>query len=122
MGFGHDVDLIAGRLSRILHGLRGPKENTAGDLSAYFDMPIAELNPAPPPLPDGSVRVHDSVVARFLRTTTLSWPSVYPILSPAYARRHEADYGIARVHRLGRRHHVDACERARLLLAAFAGR
>jgi pimeloyl-ACP methyl ester carboxylesterase len=92
MGFGHDVDLIAGRLSRILHGLRGPKENTARDLTPYFDKTLAALNPEPPALLDGSVRIHDSVFARVLGTTTLSWPSDYPILSPAYARRHETEY------------------------------
>jgi hypothetical protein len=90
MGFGHEVDLIAGGLSRILHGLRGPRENTVLGLSPYFDKAIGELNPEPPPLE--SVRVHESVVSRLLRTTTLSWPSRHPILSEAYARRHASQY------------------------------
>ncbi len=90
MGLGHDVDLIAGGLSRILHGLRGPKENTASELAPYFDQSLAKLNPEPPPLL--AVRAHDSMASRLLRTTTLSWPSAHPILSPAYARRHATEY------------------------------
>ena len=92
MGFGHDADIIAGRLSRLLHGLRGPKENTAANLLPYFDLSLAELNPTPPPLSESAVQIHESLATRFLRTTTLSWPSTYPILCPAYARRHETEY------------------------------
>jgi hypothetical protein len=90
MGFGHDVDLIAGRLSRILHGLRGPKLNTVHELSPYFDRTLADLNPEPPPL--RGVRMRDSLASRLLRTTTLSWQSDYPILSPAYAKRQQTEY------------------------------
>ncbi|HEX4335491.1 MAG TPA: alpha/beta hydrolase family protein [Polyangiaceae bacterium] len=90
MGFGHDVDLIAGQLSRILHGLRGPKVNTVPDLAPYFDKSLANLNPEPPPLT--GVRQHESVAARLLHTTTLSWQSGYPILSPDYAKRHATEY------------------------------
>ncbi|HEX3594682.1 MAG TPA: alpha/beta hydrolase family protein, partial [Polyangiaceae bacterium] len=81
---------VAGQLSRILHGLRGPKLNTVKDLEPYFDKSLSELNPEPPELAD--VRRHDSLAARLLRTTTLSWRSDFPILSPSYAKRHDAEY------------------------------
>jgi acetyl esterase/lipase len=92
MGFGHNADLVAGRLSRILHGLRGPKENTVGDVGPYLDRPVDELCPEPPPLEH--VRVHEGVASRLLRTTTLSWKSSHQILSPAYRRRHEGEYRV----------------------------
>ncbi len=90
MSFGHDVDLAAGKLSHILHGFRGPKINTAGDLGPYLDLDLATLNPAPPPLTN--VAVHRSVASPFRSTTTLSWTSTHRILSPAYERRHEKEY------------------------------
>ncbi|HVW26856.1 MAG TPA: alpha/beta hydrolase family protein [Polyangiaceae bacterium] len=90
MGFGHEVDLIAGRLSHVLHGLRGPKPIDVEELTPYFDKALAELNPEPPPL--DTVRAHHSLTSHFSRTTTLSWASAHPILSPIYAKRHETDY------------------------------
>ena len=90
MGIGREVDLVAGRLSHILHGLRGPKAMQLAELAPYFDKSIAELNPTPPELT--AVRVQSSVASRLLRTTTLSWPSTHPILSPRYAERHERKY------------------------------
>jgi pimeloyl-ACP methyl ester carboxylesterase len=90
MGFGHDADLVAGQLSRILHGLRGPKHNTVPDLTPYLDRSIAELCPEPPPLEN--LKVHGSVAARVLRTTTLSWQSTHVPLSSRYRERHEGEY------------------------------
>jgi pimeloyl-ACP methyl ester carboxylesterase len=36
--------------------------------------------------------MHDSLAARWLRTTTLSWESAHRILSPSYRLRHEGEY------------------------------
>jgi hypothetical protein len=90
MGIGHDVDLLAGKLSHILHGLRGPKAIDVRDLSPYFDKTLAELNPEPPQLM--RVTERHSLASHLLRTTTLSWPSTHPILSPVYAKRHDTEY------------------------------
>lgn len=84
------MDELAGHLSRILHGLGGPKENTVGDLGPYLDRPLTELFPEPPELPDP--RVHGSVVSDWLRATTLSWKSPHDVLSPRYRYRHEKEY------------------------------
>lgn len=92
MGFGHDADLVAGQLSRILHGLRGPKLNTVSDLEPYLDRKVTELCPEPPPLE--RVRVHETIASRLTRTTTLSWTSSHQVLSPAYRKRHEGEYRV----------------------------
>jgi len=90
MGIGHGTDLVAGQLSRILHGLRGPKHNTVRDLEPYLDRPLSELCPEPPPLED--VRLHESLVSRALHTTTLSWRSTHRVRSPSYRVRYDRDY------------------------------
>jgi hypothetical protein len=58
MGIGRGIDRVAGQLSRVLHGLRGTKDNTVADLGPYLDLPAHEFFPTPPPLRD--VRVHGS--------------------------------------------------------------
>src|SRR6478672_10216166 len=90
MGFGHGADLVAGQLSRILHGLRGPKVNTVSDLTPYLDRPLSEFFPEPPSLEN--VRVRKSLVERWIHTTTLSWSSTHVPLSLNYRARHEHQY------------------------------
>jgi hypothetical protein len=90
MSLGRTADHVAGRLSRILHGVRGPRINTIADLEPYLDRTAEEFFPAPAPLED--VRVHGSVLSRFSRTTTLSWKSSHQVFSPRYRVRHEGEY------------------------------
>ena len=90
MGRGHLVDRIAGQLSHVLHGLRGPKENTIADFQQYLDLPLGELFPPPPAGPAPAVR--QSWLDRRRRTTTLSWQSSHTTLSTEYRRRHEKEY------------------------------
>jgi len=90
MGFGHSADVVAGRLSRILHGIRGPKENTLPDLEPYFDLPLATLFPEPPLL--RTVAVERSLSSALLATTTLRWRSPHDVLCPRYRARHEREY------------------------------
>lgn len=90
MSFGRTADEIAGRLSHVLHGFRGPKESTLGDLDAYLDRPLPELFPEPPALREP--RVHGSIVSALLRTTTLSWESPHDALSVKYRRRYLDEY------------------------------
>lgn len=86
------ADYVAGKLSHILHGLRGPKENTLSGLGPYLDLPASRLFPEPPAL--GDVRKHRGIGTRLLRTTTLSWESAYQPLTPEYRRRHETEYRV----------------------------
>jgi acetyl esterase/lipase len=90
MGLGRSIDHVAGRASRLLHGLRGPKHNTVPDLGPYLDRPAESFFPEPPALRD--VRTHGSRLWELLRTTTLSWPSHHDILCPRYRERYERDY------------------------------
>lgn len=90
MGRGHIVDRIAGQLSHVLHGLRGPKENTIADLEQYLDLPLDELFPPPAAAP--AVAMRDTWFDRRRRTTTLSWKSEHAPLSTLYRTRHEKQY------------------------------
>lgn len=90
MGRGHIVDRIAGQLSHVLHGLRGPKENTLADLEQYLDLPLDALFPAPPP--GSAVTMRQSWFDRRRRTTSLSWESAHAPLSSLYRLRHEREY------------------------------
>lgn len=90
MSIGRTTDEVAGHLSRLLHGLRGPKENTLSDLDPYLDRSLTELFPEPPPLTEPGV--HGSIVSHWLRATTLSWSSPHEILCPRYRYRHEVEY------------------------------
>lgn len=90
MGIGHSADIVAGHLSRILHGVRGPRENTLADLPLYFDLEPLEFFPTPPPI--RHIREETSLAARWHHTTTLSWKSTHEILCPAYRHKHEGEY------------------------------
>ncbi|HEX4476056.1 MAG TPA: alpha/beta hydrolase family protein [Polyangiaceae bacterium] len=90
MDVGRGADRIAGRLSHILHGLRGPKIDTTSDLGPYLDLAVDELFPMPPTLT--SVRRHDGLASKVTRATTLSWTSSHEVLSPRYRSRHEHEY------------------------------
>jgi len=90
MSFGSAADQVAGRLSRILHGIRGPRHDTVPDLGPYLDLTAAEFFPAPPALEH--VRVHADRAWARTHTTTLSWPSTHEVLCPKYRIRHERDY------------------------------
>jgi alpha/beta hydrolase family protein len=90
MGLARRVDQVVGGLSRILHGVRGAKENTTADLEQYLDLAPEVLFPAPPSLP--IVRRHRSLLSRALRRTTLSWRSTHEVICPRYRVRHEDEY------------------------------
>lgn len=81
---------MVGGLSRILHGVRGAKENTVDDLERYLDLAPEVLFPVPTTLP--TMRRHRSLLSRALRRTTLSWKSSHEVLCPRYRVRHERDY------------------------------
>lgn len=90
MGYGETVDAVVGRMSRLLH-LRKTDTDTSHELTPYFGLPIGELLPAPPRLPDvkrAGVRLPFSSVV----TETLSWRSLHDPLSDAYKRRHQGEY------------------------------
>jgi hypothetical protein len=90
MSTGSTADYVAGKLSHVLHGLRGPKRNTLSELGPYFDLPAEQLFPEPKPLE--TVRTHAGIGARFFRTTTLSWESAHTPLSAEYRLRHDNEY------------------------------
>src|SRR5689334_13730157 len=50
MGIGRRADIVAGKLSHVLHGLRGPRESTISELGPYLDRSLGDLFPEPPPL------------------------------------------------------------------------
>jgi hypothetical protein len=95
MGYGRRVDQVVGGLSRILHGIRGAKVNTVGDLHRYYDLPPEKLFPAPTTFPQ--VRMDRSLLSRALRRTTLSWESTHEPICPRYRRRHEKEYAKNRI-------------------------
>src|SRR5438046_1443289 len=90
MGFGRSADIVAGQLSHLLHGIRGPRENTLPDLERYLDLTPAEFFPAPPPLT--GVHEEKSIAERWHRTTTLRWRSTHQVLCPNYRKRHQGEY------------------------------
>ncbi|HVU01694.1 MAG TPA: hypothetical protein VHE30_08080 [Polyangiaceae bacterium] len=90
MGLGHTADLVAGKLSHVLHGLRGPKHGHLEELHHYLDLPLPELFPAPPSL--DRVKAHRSLAVPFAHTKTLSFRSDYEPLSPGYRIRHDREY------------------------------
>jgi hypothetical protein len=91
MSVGGRVDQAIGMLSRGLHGLRGPKNNTILEVQRYYlDRRPEELFPAPQPLED--VTIERTLVSRALRASTLSWRSMHRVLSPEYRRLHETVY------------------------------
>jgi len=90
MNFDRTADKVAGRLSHLLHGLRGPRINTVSELDPYLDLPPERFFPAPPPLE--RVRAKTSLTGRFTHTTTLTWPSAHAVLDPEYAVRHRGEY------------------------------
>lgn len=90
MGLGRNADLVAGKLSHILHGLRGPKDGHLGELHHYLDLPLGTLFPAPPRLEH--VKMKRGLGERLLHTTTLSFRSDHVPLSPEYRHRHDREY------------------------------
>jgi hypothetical protein len=92
MGVGHTADIVAGGLSRVLHGLRGPREDTVPDLEPYFDREATVLFPPPGSLID--VRITRTWVDRAVAASTLSWRSAHGVLCPRYQRRHDTEYRV----------------------------
>ncbi len=89
MGIGRHLDKVAGGLSRLLH-VRPAKHNTVSDLDRYLDLRPEQLFPEVPRLT--SMRIRRGIIARSLRTTTLTWESAHEILCPTYLRRYQRDY------------------------------
>jgi hypothetical protein len=88
---GETVDRIVGGLSHALHGWRGVKENTAGDLGPYLDAPVSVL--FPPPVVPRDVRVRRPRLALGKRVTeTVRWHSQHVPLCPHYRARHAGEY------------------------------
>jgi len=92
MSLGRNAAIVAGKLSHILHGLRGPKVSTLDSLGPYLDRPLDSLFPAPPPL--HGVAVQRGIGSRVLKTSTLSWRSNYEPLSAYYRTRHDREYRV----------------------------
>jgi hypothetical protein len=90
MGFGRTADVIAGQLSHVLHGLRGPKASTVPNLGPYLDAAPDVLLPEPAPLT--GMRIRRTAADRLLRSSTLSWHSGHRVLCPNYRRLHETIY------------------------------
>jgi hypothetical protein len=90
MSVGREADRVAGWASRLLHGIRGPKQNTLHDLEPYFDLTPEQFFPEPPPLTE--VKRHETLVSHVTKTTSLSWRSLHAPLSASYARRHAGEY------------------------------
>ena len=91
MALGYWRDLVAGQLSRILHGLRGPKVNTVSDLAPYLDKPLSEFFPEPPSLENVRVRKFPgSAVDSHHHAVVQS--STHVPLSLNYRARHEHQY------------------------------
>ncbi len=86
---GRSADQLAGVFSRLLHA-RGAHQNTVEDLGPYFDLPLEQAFPEPPPLRAPSVT--RSWVDRAVGSSTLSWRSGHEPLCPKYRRRHYDDY------------------------------
>ncbi len=92
MGYGQAADVVAGALSRLLHGVRGARENTTEDLGPYLGLSPDVAFPEPP-LPR-NVR---SRRLPFSDTITLSWKSSHEIVCPRYQDRHDEEYRVNQV-------------------------
>lgn len=90
MRIGHEVDVIAGHLSRVLHGFRGPRSGHLRDLHRYMNLPPEQLFPTPPAIE--SMAIHRSLADRAVGASSLSWPSSHEVLCPRYRRRHFSEY------------------------------
>lgn len=90
MGYGETVDHVVGKLSRILH-LRRTNNDTSHELTPYFGLPLDELLPVPPRLPDVR-RISPRFRVGSMTTETLAWQSLHEPLSDAYKRRHMTEY------------------------------
>ncbi|MBI2388025.1 MAG: alpha/beta hydrolase family protein [Deltaproteobacteria bacterium] len=90
MGYGETVDAVVGKLSRVLH-LRKTNNDTSHELTPYFGLPVDELLPPPPRLPDVK-RVKPRLQLGSMVTETIAWRSLHEPLSDAYKRRHRGPY------------------------------
>ncbi len=90
MGYGERIDSVVGTLSRLLH-LRGTHTDTSHELTPYFGLPLDELLPEPPKVPEVR-RVSPRFSVGSVSTETVSWRSLHEPLSPAYQRRHTSIY------------------------------
>jgi dienelactone hydrolase len=89
--FGEAMDRAAGFASHLLHGFRGARENTVGDLGPYLDAPLETLFPTPAVPRD--VRRHTPRLSLGPRVTeTLRWTSQHVPLCPHYRTRHAGEY------------------------------
>lgn len=86
------ADRVVGFLSYALHGFRGVKINTVGDLAPYLDAPRETL--FPPVVVPRDVRVLRPLVRLGRRrvTETLRWHSQHVPLCPHYRARHASEY------------------------------
>lgn len=90
MGYGERIDAVIGRLSRFLH-LRATHTDTSHELTPYFGLPLDELLPAPPKVPDVR-RVAPKFGFGNAVTETLSWRSLHEPLAATYRKRHTTVY------------------------------
>jgi hypothetical protein len=90
-GIGKPVDLVAGALTRILHGFRGASVNTVGDLGPYLGAPVEVMFPEP--VVPRDLKRERALVSVGPRTTeTLRWHSQHVPLCPHYRSRHAGEY------------------------------
>lgn len=89
--FGKPLDLVVGAFSRLLHGIRGAHENTAGDLAPYLDAPTAVMFPAPV-VPRDVERSSPRFSLGPRVVDTLRWFSQHVPLCPHYRARHANEY------------------------------
>lgn len=91
VSFGVAVDRIAGLLSHGLHGLRGARQNTVGDLGPYLDAPLELLFPTPV-VPRDIVRKAPRLHFGKRVVEILRWHSQHVVLCPHYRTRHAGEY------------------------------
>ena len=92
MNIGKPVDIAAGVLSRLLHGIRGAHDDTTADLGPYLDLPAETLFPAPV-VPRDMTRSQSRFQLGPRVTETLRWHSQHVVLCPHYRARHAGEYG-----------------------------
>jgi len=90
-GIGKPVDLLAGALTRILHGFRGASVNTVGDLGPYLDAPVEVMFPEPV-APRDLTRERSILPIGPRAAETLRWHSQHVPLCPHYRSRHAGEY------------------------------
>lgn len=114
MSLAETVDRVAGVLSHALHGWRGARDNTAGDLGPYLDAPLETL--FPPIVVPRDVKQHRPRLVMGKRVTeTLRWHSQHVPLCPHYRARHAGEYWL-NTHVTARWMHPKKVHRRRALI------